>query len=65
MGVYLRKDLFSSSVPWVCEKTINLGQHGRTQESGISLKGRADPKTDAAEDALDIGIDFLSFIFMH
>jgi hypothetical protein len=63
--VHRPQDFLIPSIPGIDKKTISLGQHGGPQEFGILFKCRASSETDAAEDAIDIGINLLTLLFVH
>jgi hypothetical protein len=65
LGIYRLQNFFIPFVPWVSQKTISLGQHGRPQKFGVLLKSRAGSEADAAEDAVDVRIDLLTLLFFH
>jgi len=65
LGIYRLQNFFIPSVPRVNQKTISLGQHGRPPKFGVLFKSRAGSEADAAEDAVDVGIDLFTLLFFH
>jgi hypothetical protein len=65
LGIYCIQNVILPPVSWISQKTISLGQHGGPQKFGVFFKRRASSEADAAEDAVDVGIDLLTLHFFH
>jgi len=59
------EDLLIPPFPGIDKKTISLGQYGGSQELRIQIKGGAGPEANSAEDAVDVSIDLLPFLFIY